>query len=225
MKIHQKLARFLRKPLPDQRAAIAATLRTLKESHRLETTQARRLETIERRLNTLAVIERERYLRELLSDPKYDDLKRLEKYGYKIYSQHDEDEIIQEIFRQIGPTSRTFVEFGVEDGLENNTLKLLLEGWSGLWIEGNPAAVLKIKQKFFDVLESGRLQVMAAFIDRDNINSLIGAHFTGEIDLLSIDIDGNDIYVLEIHQCHQSADDHHRIQRQVSAADEYRTEL
>jgi hypothetical protein len=154
-------------------------------------------EIIRGRLHTLAVIERERYLKEVLSDTRYDDKKRLERYGFKVYSQNDEDGIIQEIFDRIGTGPRTFVEFGVENGLENNTLKLLLEGWNGLWIEGSAQCVAQINAKFRDVISDGWLRVKAAFIDRDNINGLIGAYFTGEIDLLSIDIDGNDIYILE----------------------------
>lgn len=155
------------------------------------------LETIERRTNTLAVIERERYVRELLGDPRYDDRKRLERYGFKVYSQYDEDGIIQEIFRRVAESSRTFVEFGTGDGLENNTLKLLLEGWAGLWIEGDGKFVEHIRTKFQDVLASRRLRVESEFVDRDNVNDIIGNHYRQEIDLLSIDIDGNDIYVLE----------------------------
>jgi hypothetical protein len=154
-------------------------------------------EIIRRRVDTLAIIARERYVRELLSDTRYDDKKRLERYGFKVCSQYDEDGIIQEIFNRIGMGARTFVELGVENGLENNTLKLLLEGWSGLWIEGSESFVSQINAKFRDVVSDGRLQVKAAFVDRDNINSVIGAYFTGEIDLLSIDIDGNDIYILD----------------------------
>jgi len=114
-----------------------------------------------------------------------------------VYSQCDEDGIIQEIFNRIGLHSSTFVEFGVQNGLENNTLKLLLEGWNGLWIEGNEHYVAQINKKFDDVLTAGRLRVKAAFITRENINGLIGEYFNGEIDLLSIDIDGNDVHILE----------------------------
>jgi hypothetical protein len=154
-------------------------------------------EVIRRRADTLAVIERERYVKELLSDTKYNDRKRLERYGFKVWSQYDEDGIIHEIFNRISLGTRTFVEFGVENGLENNTLKLLLEGWSGLWIEGSESFVSQINAKFRDVMADGRLRVKQAFVDRDNINSLIGAHFKGEIDLLAIDIDGNDIHILD----------------------------
>lgn len=52
--------------------------------------------------------------------------------------------------------------------------------------------------KFRPVIESGQLKVENAFITRDNINGLIrNAGISGEIDLLSIDIEGNDYYVWE----------------------------
>jgi hypothetical protein len=155
------------------------------------------LETIRRRLHTLAVIERERYYQELLSDKKYSDRTRLEPYGFKVYSQYEEDGIIQEIFHRIGLNNKTFIEFGVETGLENNTLKLLLEGWSGLWIEGNNDYVTAIRTKFSNVLQSGKLRLEKAFVDRENLNELICPYYKNEIDLISIDIDGNDIYILE----------------------------
>ena len=42
------------------------------------------------------------------------------------------------------------------------------------------------------------LQAVGAFIDRDNVNSLFAsAGYTGEIGLLSVDIDGNDYWVWE----------------------------
>ena len=55
----------------------------------------------------------------------------------------------------------------------------------------------QINGKFHDAMTDGKLRVKGALITRENINSLIGEWFGGEIDLLSIDIDGNDIYVLE----------------------------
>ena len=64
-----------------------------------------------------------------IAKPRHADPKRLLRHGFKIYSQNDEDGIIQEIFRRIGAGSRTFVEFGVATGFECNTVKLLIEGW------------------------------------------------------------------------------------------------
>lgn len=157
----------------------------------------RHLETIERRSHTMAVIERERYVRDIQADRRYDTPGRIIRQGFKVYSQNDEDGIIQEIFRRIGTTNKTFVKFGVEGRLKNNSLKLLLEGWSGLWLEGSPEHVETIRGRFTDLLAENRLKVREAFIDRDNINVLIGEHYQGEIDMISIDIDGNAIYILE----------------------------
>mgnify|MGYP006282936971 CR=1 FL=1 len=144
-----------------------------------------------------AILAKERYVSELLSGEKYQDPLRLEPYGLKVYSQNDEDGIIAEIFRRIGACNRTFVEFGVEGGLENNTLYLLLQGWRGLWIEGGEEFVKTIRSRFSDVIKAGRLSVAHSFISRDNINQTIGRFAEGEIDLLSIDIDGNDYHIWE----------------------------
>lgn len=152
---------------------------------------------IRRRINALTIMAKESYVRDLLASAKYDDPRRLERSGFKVYSQYDEDGVLQEIFTRIGAETKTFVEFGVGNGLENNTLKLLLEGWRGLWMEGDDKCVAEIMIKFKDAISSGRLFLKHAFLDRDNINSCIGEYFVGDIDLLSIDIDGNDIHVLD----------------------------
>jgi hypothetical protein len=154
-------------------------------------------ETIRRRLQTLTAIEAERYRRELFAEPMYEDKRRLPPFGFKVYSQNDEDGIIQEIFARIGMRSRIFVEFGVENGLENNTLKLLLDGWSGLWLDSSESCINQINRRFADVIQDGRLKVRGAFIERENINQLIAQSYRGEIDLLSIDVDGNDIHLFE----------------------------
>jgi len=135
----------------------------------------------------------------LLADSKFNDPTRLEKYGYKVYSQNDEDGIITEIFKRIGTTSKFFVEFGVESGIENNTLYLLLQNWSGVWLEGSPEHVSAINKNFVHYLNNKKLTVANAMINCGNINMLLMQ--TGcaaqDVDLLSIDIDGNDYHVLE----------------------------
>lgn len=85
--------------------------------------------------------------------------KSLEPYGYKVYSQNDEDGIIHEIFNRIGTTDKRFIEFGVQDGLESNTHLLLFYDWKGLWIEGSPEYCKEIKTKFKPVIENGQLTV------------------------------------------------------------------
>src|SRR5215469_5756728 len=68
-------------------------------------------------------IELSRYWSDEIAKPRHADPLRLLRYGFKTYSQNDEDGIIQEIFNRIGVTNRHFVEFGVENGLECSTAK------------------------------------------------------------------------------------------------------
>ena len=120
----------------------------------------------------------------------------VEAHGYSVFSQSDEDGILAEIFSRIGVTNRVFVEFGAEVGQENNTRLLLEQGWSGLWIEGIPEYAGAIRAYFPDQLASRQLKFVSDFVSVDNINGLIsGAGVRGEIDLLSVDIDGNDFHV------------------------------
>lgn len=122
--------------------------------------------------------------------------KCIEKYGFKVYSQNDEDGIIEEIFNRIGATNKVFIEFGVQDGIESNGHYLLLKGWKGLWIECDDESYRRIMTKFESVIKAGKLKVAYDFITRDNINRIFEEHnVVGEIDLLSIDIDGNDYHV------------------------------
>jgi hypothetical protein len=138
----------------------------------------------------------QRFWAETLAQPRYADPKRLLRHGFKVYSQHDEDGIIQEIFRRVGTTSRTFVEFGVETGAECNTTKLLIEGWSGLWIEASAPSCQRIASLFDAFLRDKRLTLHQSMVTAENINELIrSGGFSGEIDLLSIDIDFNDYWV------------------------------
>ena len=141
-------------------------------------------------MNVLAAWERE------IAKPRNADPKRLARYGYKVFSQNDEDGIIAEIFARIGATNRRFVEFGVETGSECNTVKLLVEGWRGLWIEANPESAGLIADKFAPFIVSRALTVAESVVTAENVNELIGrGGLTGEIDLLSVDIDYNDYWV------------------------------
>lgn len=130
--------------------------------------------------------------------PRFLDKKRLLGDGFKVYSQHDEDGVIEGIFRRIGVTNRYFIEFGVGDGLENCTTYLLLQEWSGLWIDGSAYCHEQIQVNLRPFLESKQLQSLYSFITAENIESLFASQgVPEEFDFLSIDIDRNDYWVWE----------------------------
>lgn len=118
--------------------------------------------------------------------------------GFKVYSQVDEDGIIEELFRRIGDGQRSFVEIGCGNGTENNTHYLALKGWKGVWVDGSSDNVGAIGQAI--PLDSPRLLVEQMFVTRDNIAAAAQKWLTrlgGTLDLFSLDIDGNDAAVLE----------------------------
>ncbi len=148
------------------------------------------------RLEHLGQLDLLRYWSDELAKPRHADPKRLLRFGFKVYSQCDEDGIIQEIFNRIGTSNRTFVEFGVESGIECNSVKLLVEGWRGLWLDGGAQHIAQIHTNFRTFIDEHRLTANEAFIVAENINSLLArGGMTGQIDFLSIDIDNNDYWV------------------------------
>ena len=136
----------------------------------------------------------------LLAEPRHQDPKSLVKHGYKVYSQTDEDGILQEIFRRIGIAQATFVEFGCGHGTENNSVYLLLQGWSGLWMDSDKRNIEKIDKAFEPYLKAGVLRFKPTMVTRENINDLL-AQEPKDLDLLSIDIDMNDYWVWGAIEC------------------------
>ncbi len=146
----------------------------------------------------LLTLQQARYFEDLKADPRHGGERSLIPHGAKMYSQNDEDGIIAEIFRRVGVTNRRFVEIGVGDGLENNTLALLFDGWRGTWVEGDAAAGERIARGYADVIDDGRLRLVRSLVTRENVNELLrDAAPDPVVDLLSIDIDGNDWHVFE----------------------------
>ncbi len=129
--------------------------------------------------------------------PLRKDPKRLEPFGYKVYSQSDEDGILHEIFRRLGVERGSFVEIGVENGLECNSLYLIHKGWRGIWLEGDMARRAAIEERFASIL-GRRLRVGFTWVACENINPVFrGLSVAEDLDFLSIDVDGNDIWLLE----------------------------
>lgn len=119
----------------------------------------------------------------------------LREAEFQVFSQFGEDGILQYLLANVGAVPEVFVEFGVGDYAEANTLFLLLhDNWRGLILDGSADAIASVRGR--DWFWRHDLRAEGAFIDRDNIDMLIASHgIAGEIGLLSIDIDGNDYWV------------------------------
>ncbi|MDP9467325.1 MAG: FkbM family methyltransferase [Chloroflexota bacterium] len=122
---------------------------------------------------------------------------RLDRHGFTVYSQHGEDGILQHLIRNVAVASRTFVEFGVGNYRQANTRFLAInDHWSGLVMDSDADSVRQIQTD--PIFWSINVRAVHAFVTRENIDSLLQANgLVGDIGLLSIDIDGNDYWVLE----------------------------
>jgi len=117
--------------------------------------------------------------------------------GFKVFSQFDEDGIIQYLISKLPIGNKTFIEFGVENYEESNTRFLLLnDHWQGMVLDARASDIRYIRQD--KIYWQYDLQAKCAWITRENINGLLhDAGFGEDVGLLSIDIDGNDYWIWE----------------------------
>ena len=138
----------------------------------------------------------------------------LNDYASTCYSQNGEDGILEEILRRLDITEGTCVEFGAGDGRDiSNTYRLWHDlGWDALLIE---AVAEKFNALSHCVTRNrGTVLAMNAFVTHDgpklNSDTLPGGNTLDalmeqvekastlsfqDVDVLSIDIDGNDYHV------------------------------
>lgn len=124
-------------------------------------------------------------------------IETLKDVEFKVFSQWGDDGIIAWIVNQLKLEDPFFVEFGVQTYEESNTRFLLQnQNWSGLIIDGN--------KDFIDYIKKDRiywkhdLRAENLFITKENIDKFLETKCPKkDIDLLSIDIDGNDYWIFE----------------------------
>lgn len=133
------------------------------------------------------------------------NIKNIQQLEFKIFSQWGDDGIIDWLSDNLDFSHQTFIEFGVEDYRESNTRFLMMnKNWSGLIFDGSTEHIKNIqKSEYYWQYD---LTAKCAFIDKDNINTLINEwldrnHIDREIGILHIDIDGNDYWIWEAINC------------------------
>jgi hypothetical protein len=124
---------------------------------------------------------------------------------FRCRSQNGEDGILLYIFGLLGTTNRRVVEICAGDGLECNAANLMTaHGWQALLIDGDPANVAR-GRAFYSTCPDTWVAppVMEhAWITADNVNDVVSRRgFAGPIDLLSLDIDGNDYWIWKALDC------------------------
>ena len=141
---------------------------------------------------TLSTSYRQQYLSNL-APLTFDDV------GFRLHSQHEEDGILLFIFSLIGTTNKKSVEICAGNGIECNTANLIINHrWKGLLCDGKEKNINEAKQFYSTNLDTKYWPpiIKKEWITKGNVNSIIQENnFSGEIDLLSLDIDGIDYWL------------------------------
>ena len=112
---------------------------------------------------------------------------------FRIRSQNEEDGLLLALFKRIGTTNRRCVEIGCGSNGGNSGFLVQECGWTGLMVDANRASIATVRVRY-----AGTPLIVKHRVTREDVNPLLTVNgFTGELDLLSLDIDGNDYWVWE----------------------------
>ena len=145
---------------------------------------------LKQNIDLIPAIVRKLYLDGMTLPAPYDLL--AERFGY--LSQNEEDGLLLALFRRIGTTDRRFVEIGCGMNGGNSGFFAQECGWSGLMVDAKTESIEKVTVRF----KGHPVKTVKQRVTREGVNVMLEKFgFTGEIDLLSIDIDGMDYWVWE----------------------------
>lgn len=132
-------------------------------------------------------------------------LPSLAETGFRCFSQFEEDGKLLFLCAVLGIPTGTFVDIGAADGINSNCANLALNfGWRGLFVEGDPEKVKRGRDFYSKHPDTWAYppKFINSLVTRENINEIIAAAKIPQvIELLSIDIDGNDYWVWDAIEC------------------------
>ena len=123
----------------------------------------------------------------------------LVQFADNVTSQGGEDGVIAKIFDTMKPVHSYCVEFGAWNGVHlSNTWTLInVMGWSGLLIEGNETKFLELAGTYAG---NDQVRTLNRYVGsgEDSLDTILAdAGTPRDLDLLSIDVDGNDWHIWE----------------------------
>jgi len=128
---------------------------------------------------------------------RLETIKNLDELSFKVFSQNNEDAILEYLILSLKINDIKFVEIGTEDYSESNT-RFIYEKYNcdGLIIDNTKNLLSKVSKQLH--IWKGNLAIEENVVDKKNIKSLLSKHsFDNEIDIFSIDIDGVDYWIIK----------------------------
>jgi hypothetical protein len=124
---------------------------------------------------------------------------------FRSYSQNGEDGILLYIFSLLGTTNRKVVEICAGDGIECNAANLIVNhGWQGLLFDGDANQIARGRTFYSTCRTTWSVPptFINAWLTAENVDALVASKgFAGPIDLLSLDVDGNDYWLWKALSC------------------------
>lgn len=130
--------------------------------------------------------------------PKFEDVQ------FRVYSGQGDDGILLFLFSVLGTTNKKCVEICGGGGYDNTANLIINHGWNGLFFDGSEKNIRR-GQQFYARCADTKVwppKMVQTWITAENINGLLEKQgYTGEIDLLSLDMDGVDYWVWKAIDC------------------------
>ena len=113
----------------------------------------------------------------------------------RLRSQNEEDGITLALLRAAGVVNRRFVEIGSGKTGGNSAVLAFDCGWAGLMVEMGTSKVESLRRA---LAFNPSVKVVKARVTPENFNRMLTDHgFAGEVDFMSIDVDGIDYWLLD----------------------------
>jgi len=155
--------------------------------------------TVDKGMQILLALQYRQFLHLGLSRPQFADIE------FSAFSQNGEDGILLFLFSLLGTTNRKAIEICAGDGIECNAANLIINhGWTGLLIDGDQHNIDRGREFYAHHKDTWLWPpaLCRAWVTAENVNSLIRANgFEGDIDLLSLDLDGVDYWIWRAIDC------------------------
>lgn len=126
--------------------------------------------------------------------------------GFRIFSQFDEDGIVLLLLAAIGMGPGRFVDLGAGDGIAaSNCANLAFNlGFHGLFVDADEASIRRGERAYAHHEDTALWPPIFRHeaLTRENVNGVVReSGFAGEIDLLSLDVDGNEYWLWAALEC------------------------
>jgi hypothetical protein len=158
-----------------------------------------RLQCIDRETQVLLSLKYQELLHNHCPLPNISDIQ------FRSHSQNQEDGALLYIFSLVGTTNKKVLELCAGNGFECNAANLIINHhWWGLLFDGDEDQIEAGKKYYADNRDTAWTQpnLAHAWVTAENVNNLIrGWGFDGEIDLLSLDMDGIDYWIWKAIDC------------------------